>query len=303
MMENVLDLTIVDRMDVLDKTLSDILDKSNIFNKIVSRSAIDNKLLNVFDDEKLNKIAERMPEINRATRSLGRKNTQTTNKLMTLTMLSGGSPYRVIYQCLAQIEEKRNAIKTNRFRLMKERVEIQKLLHAYENIRDPYEKELVKINIQEKASSIQDTMLYFEGALKEIASFQSAYEQVCKNKDIPLDWDEEDLERSEIEHHVRMAFINAYRDIECGMKNPGTMEYLWQFGIHPSTAYKYIEEYLNNNESSDYDGFSDFLDSCVEKFGQEYKKALKFIGLDTLHDTWYMYKEESNGDKQDLLSE
>ena len=38
--------------------------------------------------DKIQKISERMVEMERANNSLGRKNTQTTNQLMTLTMLT-----------------------------------------------------------------------------------------------------------------------------------------------------------------------------------------------------------------------
>ena len=59
--------------------------------------------------DKIQKISERMVEMERANNSLGRKNTQTTNQLMTLTMLTD-SPYRRLRQCLAQIERKKNAL-------------------------------------------------------------------------------------------------------------------------------------------------------------------------------------------------
>ena len=47
--------------------------------------------------DKIAKIAERMVEIDRANKSLGRKNTQTTNQLMTVTMLTD-SPDRRLRQ-------------------------------------------------------------------------------------------------------------------------------------------------------------------------------------------------------------
>ena len=45
------------------------------------------------------RISERMVEIDRANKTTGRKNTQTTNQLMTLNMISS-SPYRRLRQCL-----------------------------------------------------------------------------------------------------------------------------------------------------------------------------------------------------------
>ena len=62
--------------------------------------------------EKMQKITKRMVEVERANNTLGRKNTQTTNQLMTLTMLTD-SPYRRLRQILAQIENKTNALRSN----------------------------------------------------------------------------------------------------------------------------------------------------------------------------------------------
>ena len=52
------------------------------------------------DDKKLAKIAQKMVEVDRASHTAGRSQTQTTNQLMTLTMLTD-SPYRRLRQGLA----------------------------------------------------------------------------------------------------------------------------------------------------------------------------------------------------------
>ena len=68
--------------------------------------------------KKMRKISERMVEMERANNSLGRRNTQTTNQLMTLTMLTD-SPYRRLRQILAQIENKNNALRDHYFKYQK----------------------------------------------------------------------------------------------------------------------------------------------------------------------------------------
>ncbi len=73
---------------------------------------------------KMQKITERMVEIERANNSLGRRNTQTTNQLMTLTMLTD-SPYRRLRQILAQIENKKDALRSNFFAHQKLKLEIK----------------------------------------------------------------------------------------------------------------------------------------------------------------------------------
>ena len=135
--------------------------------------------------EKIAKISERMVEMERANNSLGRRNTQTTNQLMTLTMMTD-SPYRRLRQCLSQIERKKEALRENFFKFQKKQLEIKE-----------WEKEdtpLARVNIAEARSGIENSKVYIDGALKEIAVFQDAYEEIRKNNNIPVLWDEEDAE-------------------------------------------------------------------------------------------------------------
>jgi predicted nucleic acid-binding Zn-ribbon protein len=336
------DLILQNEIKDLTTQIDNLFDKDDKFNAITTRAVDpDNKALaqfHIFDDNKLAKISEMMPEINRATRSLGRKNTQATNKLMSLTMLADSSPYRVLRQCLSQIEKKRSALKENRFKIQKDKIELEKLQadiayieskmerlnqkigsgsSTFSEISDSelddwkkeyndlsFESMTLKIDLEEKASNIADTMLYIEGCLKDIASFQSSYSQVCKNKGIPKDWDEMDAEKAEIKHHLRMAFLHGYRDIMAhGRLGMGTLEYLHQFGVHPHKAMKIITDYINALDSSvenaEYEDMSKFLDVMEEEFKEEYKKVLEKLGFDDLFDEWYMYTEE----KQDTETE
>lgn len=316
--------------------VDDIFDRTDPFTKIATRAVDNDKLaeLHTFDEQKLQNIADAMPEINRATRSFGRKNTQTTNRLMTLTMLAGSSPMRVIRQCLAQIETKRNAIKENRFKLLKDKLKLEKVVKELDILyKERYELEanidendsekekelldlkykigLKEIKKEEIASGISDAMLYVEGALKDIVSFQSSYKQICKNKDIPENWDEKDMEEAEVRHHIRMSMLHCVRDVLVhGTIGMGTAEYVQQFGIHPLKALKLVRSYLANIDSDvsgieniDEDNFLEkmdvedlelFLDDMEETFKDEYKKVLERIGLTSLYEKDYMYLEEEN---------
>ena len=321
----------------LTTQIDNLFDKSDKMTQIATR-AVDPKnttlaKFHIFTEDKIAKIADMMPEINRATRTLGRQNTQVTNKLMTLTMLNDVSGYRMLRQCLAQIETKRSALKENRFKILKDRIRLEKFQMEKEYLKSeqndivliivdiPIEletehdlKTLKKesndikfkimnydIKIEELASKISDSMLYIEGCLKDIASFQSSYEQIRKNNNIPVDWDEKDAEEAEVRHHVRLAFLHGYRDImTSGRLGMGTLEYLQQFGIHPHTASKIIGDYIKytfdsmeKEDAPDYNNLNEFLDTMEDKFKDEHKKVLERIGIDNLHDNWFMYREDT----------
>jgi len=244
--------------------------------------------------EKIAKISERMVEMERANNSLGRRNTQTTNQLMTLTMMTD-SPYRRLRQCLSQIERKKQALKEHFFKFQKQQLEIKE-----------WEKEdtpLARINIAEARSGAESMKVYIDGALKEIAVFQDAYEEIRKNNDIPLLWDEEDAELDEIRHHVRQAFLQSHRDmILTGTITQGNAEYLSQYGIHLQTARNYIATYIASVEKMineegkmpNIDHLYEFLDSCVEIFGEEYIKVMNHIGITELVRSEWLFKNNVN---------
>jgi len=347
---NSLDLIIKNGLILTDKAnthLTSLLDRTNVFNQITTRAVEGMDLIpkfHVFDESKLATIAERMPEINRATRALGRKNTQTTNRLMTLTMLNGISPMRIVRQCLSEIENRRQAIKENRFKIAENYVKLNKIkyeitkienklnelaesilkatqnnntqeLDIFEDTRTNllFDLDLKKIKMEKLITSLHDTMLYLEGALKDVASFQASYLQICKNKGIPENWDEKDLEAAEVQHHVQMGFLLLLRDLLTGGRiGMATAEYLQQFGIHPMMASDLTTEYIQNcsgklaelrnkeevylDELLSIDSLHVFLEDISDKFKDEYKKVLKQIGIEDLHEDWYMYTESDKGD-------
>ena len=243
--------------------------------------------------DKIQKISERMVEMERANNSLGRRNTQTTNQLMTLTMLTD-SPYRRLRQCLAQIEQNKNALQEHYFRYQKVNVEIKEW--------EEEDTELSRIKIAEAKAGLETGKKYIEGALKEIAIFQDAYEEIRNNNNIPVLWDEEDAELDEIRHHIRQAFRQSHRDmILTGSISQGNAEYLEQYGIHLQTARNYIGQYINQCEEliaekayPSIDHLYEFLDKCVETFGEEYIKTMHHIGITNLVRSEWLFKNNVN---------
>jgi len=304
------DLIKKDEITELALQVDKLIDKSNVFMQISTRGADpnSNSLVNfkVFDETKLAKLADNMPEINRATNVFGKQNSQATSKFMTLQMIAQ-SPYRRLKQCLAQIERKRGALKENIFRLRKEKVELDRLLYKKSNLEslESFDKEtdfdlqIIEIEIQEKAANIADSTLYIEGALKEIGIFQESYNEIKESYNIPDNWDEADYERAEIEEHVKTAFLHVIRDVEMtGRLNVGTHEYLEQYGVNPHTAYKLVLKYLSNVEKMEaQDKYAnirilyDFLDEMYETFKNEYKHAMERIGIKSLITSDMLYVE------------
>lgn len=243
---------------------------------------------------KVAKIAERMVEMDRANNTAGRHDTQTTNQLMTLTMMTD-APYRRLRQCLAQIEDRRKAVESTYFSMRKSEVEMKFWLEAGD--------ELSLINLEEAEHGRERSKHYIDGALKEIAVFQEAYEEIRKNNNIPENWDEMDAERDEIRHHIRQAFRQAHRDIVLtGSITQGNAEYFEQYGIHLQVAKRQIEEYIRSSEVSidagdmpDVKHLYSFLDRMVEKFKDAHQDVVAHIGLDKLLRGEFLYREDKHG--------
>ena len=165
--------------------------------------------------------------------------------------------------------------------------------------------------MEEIAANIADSNLYIEGALKEIGMYQDAYSEIKESYDIPDDWDEEDFEKCEVEEHVKTAVLHCIRDVEMtGKINVGTHEYLSQYGLHPHTIYKLVRDYISEVEKMSLEGNLvsiqteyNFLDKLYDMFKEEYKLAMKRIGLKKLISEDYLYVEENTEEVEPDLSE
>ena len=247
--------------------------------------------LSTITDEKLELIAAKMPEIDRANHTAGRSQTQTTNQLMSLTMMTD-SPYRRLRQCLSQIERKRSALEESYFKMKKKAILIKQW----------YEKgdEMSVIKAQEAESQAIRQKDYIDAAFKEIATFQCAYDEIRESHNIPEKWDERDAEIAEIDHHIKQAFRQAHRDVvQTGSITGGNMEYMEQYGIHIQTATKVIRDYvasedkmINEGKMPTVEHLYAFLDSMALQFNDAHKLVMKRIGIKELIKEDFLYLED-----------
>jgi hypothetical protein len=247
--------------------------------------------LSTITDEKLAIISQKMVEVDRACHTAGRSQTQTTNQLMSLTMMTD-SPYRRLRQCLSQIERKRSALEESYFKMKKKAILIKQW----------YEKgdEMSVIKAQEAEAQAYRQKDYIDAALKEIATFQCAYDEIRESHNIPEKWDERDAEIAEIDHHIKQAFRQAHRDVvQTGSITGGNMEYMEQYGIHIQTATKIIRDYVASEDKMIAEGkmptvehLYAFLDSMAVQFNDAHKLVMKRIGIKDLIKEDFLYLED-----------
>jgi len=236
---------------------------------------------------------EKMNEVDRVNKTLGRSQTQHTNQLLTLNML-GLSPFRVMRQCLAQIEKKRRAIEDIYFKNAKLEVRIEKW--------EAKDDRLSRILIQEARFKAERFKMYIDGALKEIGIFQDAMEDVRVANNIPENWDEKDVEEAESTHHLHQALRQAHRDVMVsGRVSQGNAEWLEQAGCHLSTVTVMIQRYIatcnkmiEEGQYPNIEHFYEWLDKMVDTFKDEYQMVMRRTGLSTIIRDEYLYLEEGN---------
>jgi len=277
----------------------DIIEPEGRFNPIITKAADTKALIfKTIDEKALQVISDWMPEVNRATNAFNKQNSQTTASLMTLNMIDAG-PYRTLRQILAQVEKKRGALKENVYELEKKKLKYEKLNKELLDETDDIEQREKQLEMAKIASDIVDANGHIEAALKELGAYKQRYEEICKNNDIPELWDEGDFEDAEIEHHIKSMFRNAIRDRMQGSHNMGTMEYMEQYGINPITAYTNVDVYITNvrklmqetGAGPDIEHHYEFLDKMYDLFKDEYKKAMKRLGLDHITQADFLMKE------------
>ena len=147
---------------------------------------INMELINLQKQNKalVERVKKALPAIDAHTRMFDRKNSQTTIQLMTLTMLGGQSPLRMLRQVTAEVEKRKDALYEAQHSVAKTQEEID-VLEEKENLTSTERAELIKLKY-----SVSQTNNKANGSLKDIATLADAYENILSKNDMK-DWNEE----------------------------------------------------------------------------------------------------------------
>lgn len=241
-------------------------------------------------EQKLKKILERMPDIKEHVRHHHKHNSQTMMSLMTLNMISAG-PYRVLWQILAQINKKDEALRQNLYRLAKKKIQIEELKNL--DSQSPIST-LGRLKLDNLEADLTMAEAPIINAIKEIGALQDRYEEVKANYNIPSNWNEIDFEKAEIKHHITNMFRLAIRDRMAGTHNNGTMEYMESFGIEPMLAYSLVDSFIGHTYKNIRTGNAvsitsryEFYEDMHTAFKNEYKYALERLGINSaFYEEW-----------------
>ena len=236
------------------------------------------------------KVQRYLPELDEKTRAFDRQNSQATLSLMTLTMLGGQSPYRMMRQVMAEAEKRKLA-------LAEAQVSYAKLLKRLEEL-EPSEDPVDQAEYRQSRVSLSTLECKINGSFKDIACLIDAYNNIKKKNGI-VDWDEVAFENEEKKHHVRRGFELMYRNLlQTGRVSEGTIEYLQQYGIHPQVCMiecsgyiEYTSQRIANKDLPHANDLEEFLDEMAEKYYLNADKtAERLFGTADFATKEYMYK-------------
>jgi hypothetical protein len=213
------------------------------------------------------RVSSGMPELSAKISFFDRANSQVMTSMMTLTMLNGQSPMRLLRQVLAEVSSRRMALAEAQLNHVRTLREISALEASPS---DPVtDAELVL-----KRTSLESLETGINGAMKEIACLIDAYEHIKAKHNIGEDWTEIDFEDSEKLFHIRRAFELLYRNIlQTGTPHESTMEYLQQFGVHVQVAaaevigyISYVQGEMMKHNYPSGSHLENFLDDMARKY-------------------------------------
>ena len=226
-------------------------------------------------------VNEFLPELDEKTKFFDRNNSQSTLSMMSLTMLNGHSPLRMLRQVLAETETRKMALAEAQVSHAKALKNIEKL---QEKVFLNPDNKIASAKLRAAFVGIESMESKINGSFKDIATLITAYNNLKENYGIE-DWTEEEFEESEKKHHVRRGFELMYRNLmDGGRASTSTIEYMQQYGVHPQVGFVEVQGYIavvneliSKEQIPHSNHLEEFLDAMADKYYKESNKTTQRI--------------------------
>ena len=232
-------------------------------------------------------IDAKLPAVMQAATNFYKAHSQFMQVTLDVTPLT---PLRSIYQSLAEIEQTKNALQENAIKQRKQDVELRRKQAQLEKTEDPFDRELLEIEILEIQTQAQNARNYMEGALRKLNFFVNQYESVLK-KIGKTEITEEDYEREEARYHIMTCMkqaLNAARS-RGGVIDEGNMIYLFDLGINAAQAQAQVFAYLNmenemisKGQAPTHEMTVKWLEACADMWQDDPRKFAESRGFSVL---------------------
>lgn len=206
-------------------------------------------------------------------------NTQFSWKRFVLSHKGG---LRNIRQITAEINKKRMALHEAKHKYNKKKIKLESLQDKVKNGTDLDRFVIMEANadICEITESLELLLSPIEGAIKDILTLKSVYDEIIK--EYP-NYTEVDLEREEVAYWIRRVFSQSLRDIrQSGSVTSGNQHAIEQMGFNVSYIINILTDYLKNEKMcADIHGekLAEFLEWCVEKYSEQVTNYYGYGGV------------------------
>ena len=247
---------------------------------------------NNINEAAVERVSQYLPELDTKTKAFGSQNSQTTISMMTLTMLGGQSPFRMLRQILAEVEKRKGA-------LSESQVNHAKLVREIKKLEDQTDDPVQAARYRKACVNITTLENKINGSFADLATLIEAYNNIKESQGISDEWDETSFEDAEKKHHVRRCFEMMYRNLlDQGRISTSTIEYMQQFGVHPQICQKEVSGYIAYTDDRIQQGgilhandLEDFLDEMGEKYWEGADKTSeRLFGKKDFANKDFMYK-------------
>ncbi len=247
---------------------------------------------NNINEAAVERVSQYLPELDTKTKAFGSQNSQTTISMMTLTMLGGQSPFRMLRQILAEVEKRKGA-------LSESQVNHAKLVREIKKLEDQTDDPVQAARYRKACVNITTLENKINGSFADLATLIEAYNNIKESQGISDEWDETSFEDAEKKHHVRRCFEMMYRNLlDGGRVQTSTIEYMQQFGVHPQICQKevagyiaYTQDRIEQGEVLHANDLEDFLDEMGDKYWEGADKTSeRLFGKKNFANKDFMYK-------------
>ena len=247
---------------------------------------------NNINEAAVERVSQYLPELDTKTKAFGSQNSQTTISMMTLTLLGGQSPFRMLRQILAEVEKRKGA-------LSESQVNHAKLVREIKKLEDQTDDPVQAARYRKACVNITTLENKINGSFADLATLIEAYNNIKESQGISDEWDETSFEDAEKKHHVRRCFEMMYRNLlDGGRVQTSTIEYMQQFGVHPQICQKevagyiaYTQDRIEQGEVLHANDLEDFLDEMGDKYWEGADKTSeRLFGKKNFANKDFMYK-------------
>ena len=236
-------------------------------------------------NQMLTNIADKMPAVEQATSNFHKSHSQFMGVTLDVTAIT---PIRSIKHTLAEIDRTRAALQEAYINMKKKDVEYRKKQAELDKVEDPFDREMLEVEIMEIESHRKGTQDHMNGAIRKMNFFVNQYDNLMK-KVGKTELTEEDYEREEARYHIMTCMkqaLNAARSRN-GVIDEGNMIYLFDLGINAAQAQAEVIAYLNlENEmigkgvAPTHEMTVKWLEACADKWADDPAKFAQYRGFD-----------------------